>query len=158
LKYGGARRVAAPLAGLMRAEGAGLFAEVDFAVPVPLHRGRRRARGFNQAADLARGLGLPVLPALRRIRATPPQVSLPAARRHGNVRDAFALASACRLRLHSGRLTSARSLVAGRCLLLVDDVATTGATLEACAYVLLRAGAREVRAITAAQAVLGRRR
>ena len=96
LKYDGRRSLARPLGGLMRERGAELLAGADCAVPVPLHRSRRRRRGFNQADDLARHLGLPVVPALRRVRATPPQAELPAARRHGNVRGAFAPARAHR--------------------------------------------------------------
>lgn len=106
-------------------------------VPVPLHRSRHRARGFNQAAELGKHLGLPVMRALRRVRATPSQTDLPAARRHANVRKAFV-----RRRGYDVR---------GLCVVLVDDVRTTGATLEACAQVLMEAGAREVRAVTAAQ-------
>jgi predicted amidophosphoribosyltransferase len=108
-----------------------------------------------------------VLPALRRTRPTLPQVSLPASRRHRNVRGAFELAP---LPLwwtmaagswdprRRSRLGLTRGLIAGRTLVLVDDVATTGASLEACAVVLLREGAREVRAVTAAQALTARPR
>ena len=113
-------------------------------VPVPLHASRRRARGFDQAADLARHLGLPVSRALRRVRATAVQASLPAARRHANVRDAFAATRA------------ARDL-SGAVVVLVDDVCTTGATLDACARALKDAGIAEVRALTAAR-VVGRPR
>ena len=111
----------------------------DILVPVPLHRRRRRARGFNQAADLAQHLELPVVSVLSRRRATPSQTDLPAARRHANVRQAFALTRTADVR--------------GLCIVLVDDVSTTGATLEACARVLVDAGAREVRAVTAARVV-----
>ncbi len=140
LKYGRQRSLTPALAGLMRRHAESLMHGVDYTVPVPLHRSRRRARGFNQAADLAAGLGPPVLHALRRVRRTMPQVELPAARRHANVRGAFALR-----RLGGRRVES-------RVVLLVDDIWTTGATLEACARVLRRAGAREIRAITAARA------
>ena len=109
-------------------------------VPVPLHPSRRRERGFNQAADLAGHLGLPLVTALRRIRFTSTQTGLPAAQRHRNVRDAFAL-------------TRAGHTLAGATLVLVDDVSTTGATLEACARVLKQAGVVEVRALTAARVV-----
>jgi ComF family protein len=137
LKYGGRRSLARKLGGLMRVHGAEVLAGADAVVPVPLHRSRQRARGFNQACELAGHLGLPVCHALRRVRATPSQTDLPAGRRHANVRNAFALAR--------------RIDVSGRCLVLVDDVSTTGATLEACARVLREAGAREVRALTAAR-------
>lgn len=143
LKYDGRRSVAPRLAAQMAAHAPEILAGADAIVPVPLHRARERQRGFNQADDLARGLGLPVARALVRRRATRPQVELPAARRHGNVRDAFACARGRR----AGRA------VAGRVVVLVDDVATTGATLEACARALKAAGAREVRALTAARVV-----
>lgn len=139
LKYGGRRHVARPLARLLAARGADILAGADLVVPVPLHRSRQRTRGFNQAADIARHLGLPVTQALRRVRATPSQIDLPAARRHANVRDAFALTK--------------RARVAGATVVLVDDVSTTGATLDACARVLREGGAAEVRALTAARVV-----
>ena len=138
-KYDGRRSLAGPLAALMRQQGSELLDGADTAVPVPLHRSRRRQRGFNQAADLARHLGLPWTEALRRTRATPSQTDLPASRRHANVRNAFAIRR--------------RVGIAGCCVVLVDDVSTTGATLEACARILLEAGAREVRALTVARAV-----
>ncbi len=107
----------------------------DVIVPVPLAEARRRERGFNQAELIARPLGtlrgIPVDPTvLRRSRDTPPQVGLSAARRRENVRDAFAVADPAR--------------VADQFVLLVDDVATTGATLRACAEPLKAAGARRV--------------
>jgi len=144
LKYEGRRSLAKPLAALMRARGAEVIAGSRCAVPVPLHRSRHRRRGFNQSTDLARHLGLPVVHALRRVRATAAQADLPAAQRHRNVRGAFA---ACR----SGRA------LAGATVLLVDDVSTTGATLDACARALKAAGVAEVRAITAARVVTSRR-
>jgi ComF family protein len=144
LKYDGRRSLAVPLAALMRARAAALVDAADVAVPVPLHPSRLRQRGFNQAADLARGLGVPVVSARKRVRATPTQTSLPAARRHGNVRGAFTITRHARV-------------LAGCTVLLVDDVSTTGATLDACARTLKAAGAAEVRALTAARAVLSRR-
>lgn len=144
LKYEGRRSLARPLAALMRERAADLVAAADWAIPVPLHPSRRRQRGFNQAADLARHLGPPVSHALRRVRATPAQTGLPAAQRHRNVRDAFLVSRAGRA-------------MAGRTVLLVDDVSTTGATLDACARVLKEAGVRDVIALTAARVVTGRR-
>jgi predicted amidophosphoribosyltransferase len=134
----------------MRDRGADLLAGVDCSIPVPLHPSRRRHRGFNQAADLARGLGPPVCAALKRTRATATQASLPAARRHGNVRGAFAITRAGR-RLFERARGDGDHAAAGLIVLLVDDVSTTGATLDACARVLKAAGAREVRALTAAR-------
>jgi ComF family protein len=142
LKYGGRPTIARHLAIRMRAAGAELLAGADLVVPVPLHRSRERARGFNQARELARHLRLPLADALVRTRKTPSQAELPAARRHANVRGAFALAR--------------HAAVARRTIVVVDDVSTTGATLGACAAVLLDAGAAEVRALTAAKAVATR--
>jgi ComF family protein len=140
LKYGGRPSVARPLARLMAASAPALLDGVDLVVPVPPHRSRHRARGFNQAEELARHLETGcVVKALRRTRPTPSQTDLPEAQRHANVRGAFAL--------RAGRT------VTDCCVLLVDDVCTTGATLEACAAVLAEAGAREVRALTAARVV-----
>jgi ComF family protein len=142
LKYDGRRSVARRLSQMMADCGAHVLAGADAVVPVPLHRRRLRERGFNQSDDLARGLGLPILVALRRTRNTPPQVELPAATRRTNVRDAFVVA-------REGDSVTGR--LANGILVLVDDVTTTGATLEACAHVLRQAGAREVRALTAAR-------
>ena len=105
---------------------------------MPLHPSRRRERGFNQAEDLARHVGLPVALALKRIRQTPTQTGLPAAERHANVAGAF-------------RATRVRSRLAAATVVLVDDVRTTGATLDACARALKEAGVREVFALTAAR-------
>ena len=146
-KYGRRHTLAAPLGALMRQHGAELLADADCVVPVPLHPRRRRARGFNQTAELAAHLGPPVVHALRRTVATTPQTGLPAARRHGNVRGAFAPARA--RRWWGGR----RDTMHGTCVALVDDVTTTGATLEACARVLRGCGVREVRALTLARVV-----
>jgi len=140
LKYEGRRSLARRLAALMRDRAGDLIESADAAVPVPLHRSRLRERGFNQAADLARHLGPPVVRALGRVRATPTQTSLPASQRHRNVRHAFGP-------------TRHMDALQGHTVLLVDDVSTTGATLEACARVLKEAGVREVVAVTAARVV-----
>jgi ComF family protein len=140
LKYEGRRSLARPLADLMRDRGAEILDGAQAVVPVPLHHSRRRERGFNQAADLAKHVGLPALAALRRVRPTAVQATLPAARRHGNVRDAFAATAASR---------EAR----GNIVVLIDDVSTTGATLDACARTLKQAGVAEARALTAARVV-----
>ncbi len=151
LKYDGRRAGARGLGDLMRRHGGRVIEGADLAVPVPLHRTRRRARGFNQAEDLALRLGVPVRSVLRRVRATPPQVDLPAARRHRNVAGAFALTRWTRV--GPVRWQPTRRVLAGACVLLVDDVSTTGATLEACARVLKAGGARDVRVLTAARVV-----
>ena len=141
LKYEGRRSLARPLAALIR-DRCGLALDgADAVVPVPLHASRRRERGFNQALDLARGLGLPVVRVVTRVRATESQITLPAAERHRNIRDAFAPA----------RLPWIAGSVNERTVVLVDDVSTTGATLDECARVLMSMGAREVRAVTAAR-------
>jgi competence protein ComFC len=121
----------------------GLWEGAEFLVPVPLHPSRRRERGFNQARLLARDLaarrGLAVLAgSLVKTRNAPAQAGLGAADRERNVRRAYAVRRPAR--------------VAGRTLILVDDVTTTGATIRECAKVLKEAGAKDVRAITLAQA------
>jgi predicted amidophosphoribosyltransferase len=134
-------------------------------VPVPLHPRRQWQRGFNQAEALAAHLRQPVWRVLCRRRPTRAQASLHAGDRARNVDGAFALAPLPAARglaawinlLAPLRATGTARGIAGRVLVLVDDVSTTGATLEACARVLGQAGAREVRAITAARAVLARR-
>lgn len=116
----------------------------DLVVPVPLHWRRRLARGYNQAeciaTPLAALLGRPCSAALRRRRATAPQTSLGREPRRKNLRGAF--------------LVPRPGQVRGRRILLVDDVATTGATLEAAARVLRAAGATAVTAVVAARTPL----
>lgn len=110
----------------------------DALVPVPLFHRRYRERGFNQAYELARVLGrargLRVLNCLRRLRETPAQVGLNRTSRWENMRGAFAF---------KGGFD-----VAGLRLLLIDDVFTTGATTNACARVLVAAGAGQVNVLT----------
>ncbi len=146
IKYEGRRSLASPVASLMRERCGWVLQDADLVVPVPLHRRKKRARGFNQAIDLARRLGLPLHRALRRTRATASQTGLAADERRRNVRGAFA----------PSRLRWRTQGIDGRIVVLVDDVSTTGATLEECARVLTAMGAREVRAVTAARAVLSR--
>ena len=122
----------------MRTAGSELVQSCDAVVPVPLHPSRRRERGFNQAEDLANHIGLPVVRALKRTRHTATQTVLPAAERQANVAGAFVAARQARD-------------IRDRAVLLIDDVRTTGATLEACAKALRDAGAREVCALTAAR-------
>jgi ComF family protein len=145
-KFGRCATLAIPLGGLLRDRHAAILAGVDFVVPVPLHASRRRRRGFDQAVELARRLGPPLLCALRRRRRTLPQATLGAHVRSANVAGAFA--PSARLWLPAGR----RALKGAR-VVLVDDVWTTGATLSACAEVLIGAGAAEVRALAVARAL-----
>jgi ComF family protein len=147
IKYEGRRSLAKTLAAIMRNKCPSILEGAHIVVPVPLHPSRRRERGFNQARDLALGLGLPVACALRRVRATESQIGLPAPQRRRNMVNAFAPSRApWRTRSIGGSVT-----------VLVDDVSTTGSTLEDCARVLREMGAREVRAITAARAVMSLR-
>lgn len=141
LKYDARRSVARRLGHVMRDAAADLLAGADVAVPVPLHPLRRLERGFNQADDLVRPLGLPVFHALRRVRRTASQASLGADERLRNVQGAF-------------RATRRARALRGATVVLVDDVRTTGATLESCARVLKDAGVREVRVLTAARVAL----
>ena len=140
LKYDARPTIARHLARRMRLAGASVLDGADLVVPVPLHRSRERARGFNQARELARHLGVPMRELLVRAKKTETQADLPAGRRHANVRNAF-------------RLRPGVSL-GGLVVVLVDDVSTTGATLNACASVLRGGGAADVRALTAARAAL----
>lgn len=123
------------------AAGLGLCAEL--LVPVPLGQKRLRERGYNQAEIIARPLamamGLRYAPdALDRVRDTRSQVGLSRKERQHNVHGAF---------------RSKARLVSGRSILLVDDVATTGATISSCAEALIAAGAQKVSALTVARAV-----
>jgi ComF family protein len=147
LKYDGRRSLAHPLGRMMREAGAEVLDDASCVVPVPLHPWRFIRRGFNQAADLARTLEAPVVHALWRQRPTISQTGLTAGGRRRNVRNAFRLSPLLRSRQIDARLE-------GGVVVLVDDVRTTGATLDECARVLKNAGVREVRALTAARAPL----
>lgn len=136
------RPLAKPLADCM-VRVAGDFEPIDFCVPVPLNRWRLWRRGFNQAELLARRVAcLLAVPCrskiLRRIRRTESQAGLSNQQRRSNVGGAFAVMRGAALR--------------GTRILLVDDVMTTGATLDACARVLKRAGVEHVGAVTIARA------
>lgn len=116
---------------------------LDLVTPVPLGKKRRQQRGYNQAELIARpfslALGLTYRPdALTRRRETASQVGLSAVERRANMQNAF---------------SADASIVRGKIVLVVDDVATTGATLSACSEALFDAGAREVFALTIARAL-----
>jgi len=121
------------------------LAPVDFLIPVPLHRSTARLRGYNQSLLLAQQLGkqfdLPVLDRLLiRRRKTKPQFTLNRAERLRNLDQAFALASGFD-----------RNWLKNKRLLLIDDVCTTGVTLEQCARTLRKAGAGPVKALVLAR-------
>lgn len=150
-KYGGRTSLARPLASLLLERCGNVLAGADAVVPVPLHLSRERQRGFNQADLLARALPLPCANILERVRATSSQTDLPADKRRVNVREAFAMRQ--RGQSHFSPLFHRKSVTVPLTAVLVDDVATTGATLSECARVLKEAGAREVRAVAIARAL-----
>jgi ComF family protein len=131
----------------LRRAGRQLLDDADVIVPVPLHARRLWNRRYNQAAELSRALGKmagkPVdAKLLTRTRATPSQGAMPSATaRHRNMRGAFQVS------------TSGTEAVTDRTVLLIDDVLTTGATVDACARVLKRAGAAKVHVLALARVV-----
>lgn len=147
VKYLGCRQLGVEL-GRELARAMQLFREFegfDVIVPIPIHRARRRERGYNQSGAIAEGvasvLGYPIEPSLLvRARQTISQTKLSAVDRHRNVQNAF---------------LAPPGNVSGRSVLLCDDVCTTGATINACAERLLVAGAARVAAITVAKDQLG---
>ena len=144
-KHGDRVGAAPHLARWMVRAGADLLAEADVIVPEPLHRWRLLQRRFNQSALLAKAIarqsGRPWLPdTLRRARYTLPQGRLNARDRRRNVQGAFRVTDPDR--------------ISGRRVLLVDDVLTSGATIDACVATLLRAGATAVDVLTLARVVL----
>jgi ComF family protein len=145
-KYGRKVSLGKPLGRLM-ARGCREFlkdCDAEVIIPVPLHPKRLRWRGFNQSVLLARQLsrayGIPADPlVLRRIRETSPQTQLNEEERRRNVRGAFALAQ--------------KTSLEGRKVLLVDDVYTSGATVNECSRTLMRSGAKQVFVLTLTHAV-----
>ena len=131
---------AAEMAESVRREYGGI--PFDFVTAVPLHKRERRERGFNQAEKLGQALALrldvPYVTALRKITLTAPQKTLKAVERSGNLLGVFDVCAD----------------VSDKTVLLVDDVTTTGTTLDECAKMLKIFGAKEVYAVTAAAAVL----
>jgi ComF family protein len=144
-KYNRDISLAHPLGALMAERCPLPLAEYDVIMPVPLHVARLRWRGFNQAQFLCQAIARPrALPidalSVERVRATRPQVQLNEADRRRNVAGAFRVSRPDKVR--------------GRRVLLVDDVLTTGATVDECSRSLLRAGAQSVDALVLARAVL----
>ncbi len=144
LKYQGGQQIVETLGEPLRRSWQQSALESDLLIPVPLHPDRERRRGYNQAQLLARALGwrlgLPVASRLLvRARDTVSQTRLDREARQRNVEGAFVLQARC-------------SELAGMRVTLIDDVATTGATLNACAVVLRAAGVKEVNAFTLARA------
>jgi predicted amidophosphoribosyltransferase len=150
LKYAGEQRLAGPLGRAVARRWSRAGAGGDLIVPVPVHAARLRTRGYDQAALIAdvaaQALGLPFAPVLERHRATIAQYDLDRERRAHNVEGAFAIRA-----LPAGSRLDPERPLAGRWPVLVDDVVTTGATLTACAHVLLGQGAIGVSAVTVAR-------
>ncbi len=137
LKYGDRLDLAPMMGRWLGQAGRELLVEADALVPVPLHWRRRWARRFNQSAMLAAAVsaesGVPIAAgALKRMKATAQQVGLSRSERAANVQGAFRVPP------------DGKAAVVGRRLILVDDVLTSGATVEGCAKALLRAGAANV--------------
>jgi ComF family protein len=154
LKYSGEQRLAGPLGAAIARRWRRVGAGGDVVVPVPVHAERRRRRGYDQAELIARvaaaELNLPCASILERSRATIAQFDLDRAARAVNVTGAF------RLRLGTAEGPTRHQAppagpLAGRWIILVDDVVTTGASLAACATPLIDAGAVGVSAITVAR-------
>jgi ComF family protein len=149
LKFGGERRVAERLATLMSIPYQCEIHFADMVIPVPLHTSRQRKRGYNQAELLARAFarlqGLPVrTDILKRTRATEAQTRLARVERRRNVAGAFALTS-----------PTAAAAVNGKRIVLMDDVTTTGSTIDAAAEPLRAAGAASVWGLAFARPGLG---
>jgi ComF family protein len=144
LKYAGEKRLAMPLGEALAARWRAAGRGGDLLVPVPVHAERARLRGYDQAVLLAAAasdrLALPCRNVLERTRRTRPQFELGRRARRSNVDGAFAL-----------RRAGDADAVRGRWPILVDDVATTGSTLVACAEALYAAGAVAVSAVTVAR-------
>jgi ComF family protein len=143
-KHGGRVETAGALARHMVRAGAALLRDAELLVPVPLHRSRIRARGYNQSALLARAVARLAdravgLDTLRRIRPTRSLQGQSASSRAAELVGAFTV--------RSGREAG----IAGRRVLLIDDVLTSGATANGCAHALITAGAAQVNLLVAAR-------
>ena len=146
LKYGDRRDLAPMMGRWLSQAGREVLAEADVLVPVPRHWRRHWARRFNQSAAVSKASGVPIAArALKRVKFTAQQVGLSRAQRAANIQGAFRVPP------------DGKAEVVGRRLVLVDDVLTSGATVEGCAKVLLRAGARNVDVLVFARVAEGGR-
>lgn len=146
LKYGDRTDLAPWMANWMIRAGKSLIAEADMIVPIPLHRNRFFARRYNQSAELGRAIAIKTNiefcpEALMRKKSTKQQVGLNEHQRQENVRGAFQVPEHAYIK------------VTGRNVLLIDDVLTTGATVNSAAKALFKAGATKVNVLTFSQVV-----
>ena len=146
LKYSDRLDLAPMMGRWMARAGHDLLADADLLVPVPLHWGRQWSRRFNQSAALAGAISAlcfaPVArSSLKRVRATPQQVGRSKPERAENVQGAFRVPD------------EGRAHIAGRRVVLIDDVLTSGATVDACARALLRAGVAHIDVLVFARVV-----
>lgn len=136
-KYHNVFALADALSSLMHQQWFRWFASVDLIIPIPLHKKRLQERGYNQSTLLARPLAKQIKaefnePILKRVTYTQPQAQLTALEREANVRNVFEITN--------------QKIVRNKHILLVDDVCTTGATLDSAAQALLNCGASQVSA------------
>lgn len=146
LKYGDQTYIARYASLWLHAKAKDFIKDIDFIVPVPMHRLRLLRRGFNQAALLGKHLsertGKPFFPtALIRKKATRSQTSLTTLQRKANVQGAFAVCTTICPQIENARI------------LLIDDVMTTGATIDACVHLLKKNGAQDVHVLTLARTI-----
>ena len=143
LKFDNGKYLAETLSNFIAGEVAKMDVNFDYVIPVPLHEVRRKKRGYNQAELLCQALNHKLLlnvdnSILLKTRNTPTQAGLSRNERIDNLEDAFEV--------------SDKSKIKGKTILLVDDVFTTGTTINECSKTLLEAGAKEVYSITLAHA------
>lgn len=147
LKFHNRPELANLMSGWLVSAGAEMLAEADYLLPVPLHRTRLLARRYNQSAELARAVarhsGVQMqVEWVRRIRRTPQQIGMTRKARQTNLRGAFAVKKTVKDKLK------------GRRVVLLDDVMTTGATVNACSRVLRKAGVAHIGVLTVARVVM----
>ncbi|OIO78901.1 MAG: hypothetical protein COW11_05885 [Candidatus Omnitrophica bacterium CG12_big_fil_rev_8_21_14_0_65_43_15] len=145
-KYNNRQRLSGPLAGLMSdlANKNPFGEKFDLIIPIPLHRSKMRERGFNQAEllakNMAKSINAPVcVNALKKTKATISQAGLSKTKRFTNLRGTFKITDS--------------DVIYGKDILLVDDVCTTGSTINEAAKVLLKSGAKSVKALVLAKGI-----